>query len=155
MKYLTGALFLVFIISACQPTPFYEEEISVDPLGWPYDQKKIFEVNVTDTLPLYDMHLNVIHDDTYSYQNLYLKVTTSFPHKDAKEEQLSIDLAEKNGQWIGKCSGGRCKLKVYLLEKFKFASAGKYSFAFEQYGRDPNLKGIDELSLSLFELEKK
>jgi len=154
MKYLIAIFATVLLISACQPTPFYESELSVDPLGWSYDNKKVFEVVVTDTIPFYDMHLNITHDDTYSYQNMYMKVTTSFPNQEIKEEQLSIDLAEKNGQWIGKCSGNKCELKVYLLEKFKFASPGKYSFAFEQYGRDGNLKGIEELKLSLFEVQK-
>ena len=155
MKYLITSFVLILLLSACQPTPFYEVKLPVDPMGWAYDNKKSFEVEVIDTIPFYDMHLNVTHDDTYSYQNMYMKVTTSFPNQEDKEEQLNIDLAEKNGQWIGKCSKEKCELKVYLLEKFKFARPGKYSFAFEQYSRDANLKGIEELKLTLFEVVAK
>jgi len=83
-----------------------------------------------------------------------MKVTTSFPNTEDKTEQLNIDVAEKNGNWIGKCSDETCQIKVYLLEKFKFAEPGKYIFSFEQDGRDNPLMGIEELQLDIINVEQ-
>jgi gliding motility-associated lipoprotein GldH len=139
---------------ACKPTPFYTNIQDVDPLGWSYDNKKSFTVEVTDTMPYYDMHLNVTHSTNYSYQNMYMKVTTSFPNTEDKTEQLNIDVAEKNGNWIGKCSDEICQIKVYLLEKFKFADQGTYTFSFEQDGRDNPLLGVKELQLDIIKAKE-
>ncbi len=152
MRYLS-CIILVVLFSGCQSVPFYSESQVIDADGWNYDTKVNFEVNVSDTIPYYDMHLNVTHNTSYSYQNMYMKVTTSFPNAEDKTEQLNIDLAEKNGQWIGQCSGEKCQIKAYLLEKFKFAKPGKYNFSFEQYGRDNPLVGIEELQLDILRTE--
>jgi len=153
MKYFS-CIIILLLISACEPAPFYSESQIVDANGWAYDIKKDFEVEVSDTSMYYDLHLNVKHSTTYSYQNMYMKVTTSFPNKEDKTEQLNIDVAEKKGNWIGKCSNETCQIKVYLLEKFKFAEPGKYTFSFEQDGRDNPLMGIEELQLDIINVEQ-
>lgn len=153
MKYFF-CIIILLLIFACEPAPFYTESQIVDTTGWAYDIKKDFKVEVSDTTAFYDLHLNVTHRSDYSYQNMYMKVTTSFPNSEDKTEQLNIDVAEKNGKWIGKCSGETCQIKVYLLEKFKFADIGSYTFSFEQDGRDNPLVGVEELRLDIMKVEQ-
>jgi len=153
---MRGIAFITYIVLlfSCSEPVFYSEKQEVDPLSWTYDTSKTFSVDITDTDPFYDMHLTVGHTTAYRYQNMYMRIITSFPETEDKIEQLNIDLAEKNGQWIGKCSGDNCKVKVYLLEKFKFADTGPYTFSFEQYGRENNLEGIESLELEILKIEE-
>lgn len=153
---MRGVAFICFLLLmvSCSEAPFYSEMQEVDPLSWTYDTSKSFTVDITDTAPFYDMHLTVGHTTAYRYQNMYMRIITSFPESEDKVEQLNIDLAEKNGQWVGKCSGESCSVKVYLLEKFKFADPGTYTFLFEQYGRDKILEGIESLELEILKIEE-
>lgn len=144
-----GLLFLCIVFLACEETPFFEKAVDIPNSTWSYDNVIAFPVTVQDTSQFYDLFLNLTHSDTYSHQNLYVKITTAFPKIDDKVEQLSIDLADTKGQWEGKCSGGTCKAKVYLLENFKFADPGKYVFSFEQFTREKELEGIDRVALEI------
>lgn len=107
-------------------------------------------MNVVDTLSNYDMHMDIEHTDVYSYQNIYLKIITNFPGGKRMHEQLSVDLAEKSGQWLGHCKGDKCKIKVYLLESFRFPEKGNYSFIVKQHTRDEPLEGINKIGFSVF-----
>ena len=96
------------------------------------------------------MFLNIDHNTSFSFQNLYINITTEFPNSESKEERLSIDLAEQIGKWVGDCNAEKCKTKVYLLENFKFSDPGQYTFTMEQFSRQENLKDINSLQLQIY-----
>jgi len=108
-----------------------------------------FTVPVKDTSQRQDLHLELNHSADFGYENLYLKIKTEFPNGDIKDEQLSIDLADGFGKWIGSCKKENCLIKIYLLESFKFAEPGDYKFSFEQYSREDQLKGIRSLNFKI------
>jgi len=149
-----GTIFCVLVFIACEETPFYDQIISIPNSEWSYDFKPEFKVAATDTSQMYDLFLNIDHNTSYSFENLYLKITTSFPKSNSKEETLSIDLAEKIGQWVGDCNSQKCTTKVYLLESFKFGDPGEYVFTIEQFSRQDKLKDINSLELQIFEQSK-
>jgi len=143
-------LFCSFILFyACSETPFFESKIEIPEANWSYEYIPSFTVPVKDTTQNHDLFLELKHSPDFSYQNLYLKINTTFPNGEIKEEQLSIDLANNLGSWIGKCKGGSCQINIYLLENFKFSDPGDYKFAFEQYSRSKELKGIQSLSFKI------
>jgi len=141
---------LVFLTS-CGPTPYYENSVDVNAEKWKHDDKIDFVVEALDIESKYIMNLVVSHSQEFSYQNLYLNVTTSFPTQEQTEERLNIELSDKKGQWVGKCNSGICKTKVYMLDNFKFPEKGSYKFSIEQLSREENLQGISELKLELYE----
>jgi len=145
------SLYILFIlsISSCGNTPFYSSTQAIDSEGWTSDNPVEFVCNISDTLSTYDLHLIVDHSQEYAYENIYLRIQTLFPNNNSNKEQLTIDLASNTGKWVGNCSGDNCKCKVYLLEKFKFQDKGKYSFIIEQYTRDLELHGINNLTLEI------
>lgn len=148
---VVSIILIVLSFSACTETPFFEKQVDIPNSTWTYDNKPEFLVSINDTTPQYDLFLVLDHSFDFSYQNLYLKITTGFPQIEDKTEQLSVDLANMKGEWIGDCNSNNCVEKVYLLEKFKFAAAGEYSFTVEQFSREENLTGINSLNLQIFE----
>lgn len=149
---LMALLLAILCWLGCGPTPFYEESHRVEPEGWSDSKAFLYEMHIADTTAKYDLHLIVDHLTSYSHENIYLQIKTSFPDRPSKTEQLNINFAEKSGQWVGKCSGEYCQLKVYLLEQFKFPSIGEYSFEIKQYTRDASLEGINELTMALYKV---
>jgi len=151
MRYLS--LFILLVIVGCGPTPYYSELHELDNQKWTTDEVLTFSPNIEDLATNYDLHLIIDHEQSYKYENVYFKILTKFPNGKEKEEQLSVDLADNKGQWVGNCSGERCKCKVYLLENFKFPDIGEYGFEIRQYTRTENLKGINGLEMQLFKVE--
>jgi len=140
---------LIFIFGSCGTKPYYSEKIEINKLGWLLDDEITFNTQVTDTSAIYELQMIIDHQRDYSYENLYLRITTSFPNIEAKTEQLSIDLADKKGKWVGKCGSANCECQVYLLEKFRFPAVGEYKFQIEQFTREDKLLGLNSLELRL------
>ena len=130
MKYL--AILSLLFFYGCGPTPEYAENRPTNPDGWA-EESVVFDITIDDVNPKYELQLLIDHTTTYRYENIYFKIKTTFPDREPREEQLSVNLANKKGQWQGKCSAESCTIKVYLLESFKFPAAGEYSFSLRQY----------------------
>lgn len=151
MKWLSTIAVLLLI--GCGPTPEYQEEKEIDPLAWSSNEVIDFKTSITDTTFIYELQLIIEHTPAYKYQNIYLQIETLFPSQEPKSEQLSIDLATKTGEWVGNCSGGSCKCKVFLLDNFKFPAPGNYGFNVRQFTRDESLAGIAGLRMALYKKE--
>jgi len=117
------------------------------PAPWAYEEALTFQVEVVDTSSVYSMELLIKHAKDFGYENIYFKVKTDFPTIQDREELLNIELASKAGQWMGKCNSESCKVKVYMLDRFRFPEPGSYSFSFEQYTRDDSLEGMENIDL--------
>ena len=150
MRYWIISILLI-VLASCGPSPHYSERIDVNPEGWPVAAPVSFTAAIPDSTTVYNLQLIVDHSMAYRYENIYLKIKTIFPDRPEKEEQLNINLATDIGQWVGKCSGEKCKCKVYLLDKFKFPAPGDYTFQLQQYTRNEAIKGINSLTMELYE----
>ncbi len=152
MKY-TGVFITLIILLSCNHEGYYKNKLEVNKSFWQHNDSLEFEMNIEDTLSQNLLTLVVEHSTKYDYQNLYLNIKTEFPDKRITEENLSLDLAEKSGKWHGKwhgkCRVGICKLKVYLLQDFRFPQTGNYRFVINQNTRQDSLMGIKSLELQL------
>lgn len=148
---MTFILLSVMFLS-CGPTPVFSDRQQLPVEGWNSSESVSYTIPVDDLESLYELQLIIGHLTDYRHQNVYFNIKTVFPDRPAKEEKLSVDLALKNGQWVGDCSSSSCKTKVYLLEKFKFPTKGAYTFVISQHTREDNLKGLSELTLQLHKL---
>ena len=152
MRILLFVTVLCFV--ACGPTPYFSESFDIDPEGWRTENEVVFSPTITDTTATYELQLIIDHKTDYRYENIYFRIKTLFPDRPTQEENLTVDLATKKGKWVGKCSGENCKVKIYLLDNFKFPSIGKYSFDIRQYTRDEQLTGVSGLQLELYQKER-
>ena len=139
---------LVMLFISCDKEHFlYEKSQSVS--NWQYGDIKKFEVPVSDTSYIYNLILDVKHDFDYPRQNTYVQIHTKFPKGDTIKGQLSLELFDPNGLPYGSCDKGVCVTSIGLQDSVYFNQIGDYYFGFEQYSRDENLKGIQELTLKL------
>jgi len=146
----TLSLFIgLAIIIGCNEDVFYDRFIEIENGVWEIGQEQKFDVDIRDTTAVYGMALDIEHSKDYSYENIYLRITTVFPEREPRSETLNVQLAEKSGQWIGKCSSNKCLTKVYLLDRFRFPQPGVYGFIFEQYTRNEQLEGIHSIRLKI------
>ncbi len=141
------AILLSLLLTSCGEDFYYEQSYDIPNAEWTYKDTLNFDVDIQDTLSTYNLIIDIEHSPEYAYQNNYMYIHTKMPDGQRLGKKLSIDFAEKNGKWNGKCSGKTCKLRVYIQQNAYFNQIGKYQFTLEQYMRMNPLPGIQKLSM--------
>ena len=138
------------IISACNDPDLYREKADFGSGIWLLQDTAVFSTTIEDTNRPYDINMNVDHDPGFAFQNLYVKVLTTFPNDSTAEQMLSLQLSDGKGLWAGEC-GSSCTVKIPLSDSVRIRQAGRYEFRFIQYSRTDSLQGINSLEFSLAE----
>ncbi len=151
LKQLSFFITCIFIVSflSCSNNYFYEKTIPLKENGWLYDDPVSFDFEIQDTLKIYNLLLDIVHDKDFSKQNLYVKIHTSFPGGETIQQTLSFDFMDKKGLWHGDCSGDVCELRVYMQQGAFFNALGKHRIKIEQYMRFEPVKSIKSISLRI------
>ncbi len=120
------------LITACEQSRVFDNNVALNKEGWLYGEQKSFEVNINDTSISYNLFINVRHTDEYPYDNLWLKMTTIFPDSTSQQNNINVQLSEPDGQWTGICVDGICFNSVLVQNNFFLVRKGKYTFILEQ-----------------------
>lgn len=137
---------------ACNSNIFYEQNHSFEDGKWLYDEAADFSFSVPDTVAHYDLVLEVIHDPSFTYENIYVKIHTTFPAGNKITDEVSLQLADHLDQWEGKCKGKKCKVNLLLQSDVYFKAAGEHKISIEQYNRVDPLEKINGLTLKILSL---
>lgn len=135
------------LFSACGPNYIYEKTYEINQGTWTYADSLVFEVDVEDTLKIYNLYLDLEHNTAYSFQNLYTQINTAFPSGQRISENLSLELQHKSGMWLGDCSRDYCELRIPIQEGAYFNASGLHTIVIHQFMRSDSIKGVKSLSL--------
>ncbi len=140
-------LFLAFCsLTACQ-SYYYDETKELKAAVWTYQNPINFDFKIEDTTTVYNIYLEVEHSAEFPNQNIYAKVHVRFPDGKDRQQQVSLELADGRGEWLGKCSAKTCTRRLAFMPNAVFDQAGAYSMKFEQYTRNESVEGIKSLRL--------
>jgi len=120
---------------------------------WTYENGLDFQFSVADTSKRYNLVLEIDHTTDYPFQNLYLKIVTTYPNGKSVDDILSVDLADKSGRWYGKCNSHNCKTTIDLQKNTFFKTPGKHTITFFQNTRKENLEGVSGLCFRISEVK--
>lgn len=155
---MTVRLFCILVLlpflTACGPEIVFEKEVDFPESGWSYADTVRFDFVIADSTRSFDFLLDVDHGTNFSYENFYVRLSTTFPSGKRTTEQLSLQLVGDFGSFLGNCSGDECSLTVPILENARFEAAGNYALTLEQYSRDEPLRGVDGIGLRVAVSEK-
>lgn len=115
--------------------------------AWVQGDKKTIQLEATDTSKIYQMDIQVSHEETYAFQNLYVRTTTVFPSGKNVTSVTSLELLDEQGYWAGDYGENCCKVRIPLQRKFTFPELGMYSWTIEPYMRVDTVKGIEALQV--------
>ena len=144
-------VFLVLSVafSSCGPDYIFQKKYTFDSSGWVQSDTLVFSVPIIDTLRIYNLYLDVDHTDDYAYQNMYIRIHTTFPDQQKLIERVSISIENKSGQWNGECKGKNCHLRVNIQEGAFFNRPGEYTFMIEQFMRHDTLEAISGINFMI------
>ncbi|MEM0993225.1 MAG: gliding motility lipoprotein GldH [Bacteroidota bacterium] len=140
---------LLWSCLACQPNYLYQEEKIIANSIWTYDDAVSFTFQIDDTEAQYNLYLDIRHSTQFPFQNLYTMIQTTYPSGRTVDSRISIDMANKLGEWYGKCSQEDCLLRVNLQQGAFFKEAGAHQITFEQYTRKDSLAGVNVLGFAV------
>lgn len=149
------ALLCLVTLSSCGPKFIVDEYQPVDSASWTYEDAKEFSFSVADTQQLYALHLALEHSPDFFAQNLYVSITTQRPDGSEQTDQVSLQMADKFGQWYGNCGRESCALDILIQPIAYFDQLGDYQLRVAQYSREEQLVGIQGLRFKVEELEQR
>ncbi len=140
-------LLLTLTTWSCRDHVVYQQQVKISPNGWGYLDTVSFEFGISDTVPRYDIDLQIGHSDRFGHQNVYLKFLTHFPDGHLTTQVLSVDLADHTGAWYGERRGGRVVATVNLQQRAVFNQTGRYRLEIVQHMRQGTVSEIEDLEL--------
>ena len=155
----TNSIFITALgligLAACSSGTLVKESRTVQDGVWTYADSLQFRATIEDTSRLYDISLLVQHDKSYPFQNLYLRIHTRFPKGKVLSQPLSLELADKTGRLLGKCTGKTCRMDIPIQQNAYFNEKGEYVFTLEQYMRMDSLPGVKSIGLHIRDIGPK
>lgn len=143
-------LIMAVLLTACIDQPYSSATLRNEDGFWSQDDNLKMSFQISDTTEIYDLRLSVEHSLEYAWENLYIRINNRFPDGDTLRQVVSLDLANKKGEWQGDCGGGHCKADIDLQSSFFFPQQGEYEIWVEQFMRVPNVEGIESIDLALY-----
>jgi len=149
-RFLTlGTIVLtITLLISCGKHTLYDHNVEVDE-PWKSIDKAEFVINITDTINLYNVFINIRNTTDYDYSNLYLFIKTEFPNKYIAIDTTEIFLADMHGNWLGKGFGEIKDTQVLFRKNGRFARKGEYRISFEQAMRNTDLYGIKSVGIRI------
>jgi len=139
----------IVIFISCDSSIVFEEYKSFENQKWNTDSIVLFNYFTTDTTSKNIIKIKLRHTVEYEFQNLFLFI------KAEKKDTIEIQLANKEGRWIGKGVGDIRTVEFVYKNKEVFSKKGDFIIEIEQamrYGdfeRIQQLKNIEAIGLSI------
>jgi gliding motility-associated lipoprotein GldH len=135
-------LLLLHMVS-CDPGMVYDQYERTDQGVWKWQDAMEFKADISDTLSMHNIYLQVRHTVEYPMSNLYMFVHVKSPSGQELTDTINMVLATPDGKWTGKGSGPIRELMLLYRSQTQFRTPGTYLFTIEQAMRQPELPVTD------------
>ncbi len=149
VKLIIPAGLLLLFISSCDSSRIYEKNLHIKGHSWNRNDRKVFEVNITDTTSLNNVYINIRNTTDYKFSNLFLFLGTTYPNGQISRDTIEIILAAPDGKWLGKGMGKIKEEQILFKRGVYFPIKGMYKFSFQQAMRVENLEGIEDIGIRI------
>lgn len=143
---LVGAL---VALSACDQHRLVDVFEKVNGSTWFYDDVKSIKVSVADTVSQHNFYVNLRHEGTYAWRNIYLRLKFTSPNADTAVQLLSVPLADVSGKWLGNGLGDLYEVQYLFKEGIQFKQLGDYTIELEQHMRVNPLAGVMDVGIRI------
>ncbi len=142
------ALIGLCTLFSCTQGILVEEKWEWENHQWLQGDRKTMTIEATDTTTAYQMELTLRHQETYPFQNLYVRTLITFPSGLKDTSVVSMELMDDKGNWDGDYGENCCKIKFPLQRKFTFPETGKYTWSIEPYMRIDTIQGVNSIRVT-------
>jgi len=155
MRLLIKILVVVGLFCSCGNNSFYNENHTFGDSHWNLKDTIRFSVKMSDVNPAYNIYLTVRNTSKYESMNMWVYVDCISPKGIVVRDTINCFLADKRGYWLGRSVGELYATKHYLKRNILFEENGNYEFSIIHAMRTDDLKGINDIGISIEKLENK
>ncbi len=153
-----GLLLVIFlaVLLACEDSLVYSKYQATHNGAWHRDDVKVFEISQIDSVASHDVFIMIRNDNTFPYSNLFLIAELSTPDLQIIRDTLEYEMAQPDGQWLGKGHGSILENKLWYKENIVFKDPGVYTIQLSHAMREngqvegiSNLNGITDVGIEI------
>ncbi len=141
--------YMAMILQSCDKHVYYAVERDVDETSWNMDQWLKYDVEVDDTMQIFDFYIDVRNSVRYPKANTFFFINTTFPDGSVAYDTLECPLADVQGNWYGKRTGRYVDSRFVFRRHVIFPRSGNYHFEIGHGMRDTNVVGIKSVGLRI------
>lgn len=148
---------VLLMLVGCHKSPYYVDSCRVEENGWDFANPCCFDVEIGDTAVPYQFYVDLRTTTEFSYSNMLLYVSTTFPDGSRSIDTLSLPITAPDGRWYGRRSGRYYDNRYHFRDAqpiVRFPQEGKYRFVVTHAMRDTLLVGIRDVGLRLDPVER-
>ncbi len=140
---------LPWLLMGCDNRVYYTDEHDVDETGWNMNDAAVFDVDVDDTLQVFDFFIDVRNSVHFDKANVFFFINTTFPDGSVAYDTLECPLADVEGHWYGRRTGRYVDSRFVFRRHVIFPRTGLYRFEILHGMRDTNVSGLKSVGLRI------
>jgi len=140
---LISVILLLLPALSCDSGMVYDKYLHNEKGMWTWTDAKEFKADISDTLSMHNIYLQVRHTVEYPLSNLYMFVHVKGPSGQHLTDTVDMILAAPSGEWTGKGNGNLRELMLLYRKQTRFQVPGTYVFTLEQAMRQEELPVTD------------
>ena len=137
------------LTAACDKNVYYTVQQDVDETGWDMNDRLEFDVDVDDTLQLFDFYVDVRNSVHFPKANVFFFINTTFPDGSVAYDTLECPLADVEGHWYGRRTGRYVDSRFVFRRHVIFPRTGNYHFEVAHGMRDTSVVGLKSVGLRI------
>ncbi len=142
----------VWLLTACQEQPFFQQSYSFKNNTWARKNSPSFKVEIKDTSKAYNFILTLRNATSYEYSNVWIYLNSKSPNKEFAREPFELKITDEKGRWLGKKTGSIVENRLVFRNR-KLSKPGIYTFVFEQGITKKVLYNVLDLGLEIEEVK--
>ena len=140
---------LLLLVQGCDKQVYFTDEHDVDETGWNMNDAVVFDVDVDDTLQVFDFFVDVRNSVLFQKANVFFFINTTFPDGSVAYDTLECPLADVEGHWYGRRTGRYVDSRFVFRRHVIFPPTGLYRFEILHGMRDTNVAGLKSVGLRI------
>ena len=140
---------LLLLVQGCDKQVYFTDEHDVDETGWNMNDAVVFDVDVDDTLQVFDFFVDVRNSVLFQKANVFFFINTTFPDGSVAYDTLECPLADVESHWYGRLTGRYVDSRFVFRRHVIFPRTGLYRFEILHGMRDTNVAGLKSVGLRI------
>lgn len=142
---IPAVILIAVLFYSCDSKREYDEYKSISN-GWNKDSVITFDLPEMDSIPDYNLFINVRNNNDFAFSNLFLIANIEFPQGKVITDTLEYQMAQPGGEWLGTGFGDVKENRLWYKEGVRFNEPGQYKISIQHAMRKSGSEnGIDTL----------
>lgn len=131
------------IVISCTQLDVFEKNTTIPHYKWQHNYAVNGIFNITDTAAAYNIYIVLRHNDSYKYNNIWLKAGLQTQGDTVFLQNINLSLASDAKGWEGSGMNDIWEVRKLLNNTpYRFKKRGEYTFTISHIMRDVPLTGV-------------